>query len=304
MYKRQVYAAFLFGQVVRHVLKTEYGVHVLSWDEARGDLPRARRQMAHLMRGGGGPNPNMGVELRASGPEPVPSEIQGAREEREPKHASLDFNDAYGERLGDPPKNLEWGITELAAREIELSYAGGCDAVLTSDGNNHWLESIRPVRQLGLDLAGRRAAGRNVFIMVDTADIAAAAQMLASAHCADPSTRGVLVCKRSDEEEWRRRLECCARVTTILSLGGPRSVGGASPSELLTGLEEASVLSFGERAFQETRGRLDRDQVGSLMDPLDLGIGALPKRWKSAVSFSPYPELKIEQWEGLSLIHI
>ena len=38
------------------------------------------------------------------------------------------------------------------------------------------------------------------------------------------------------------------------------------------------------------------------MDPLDLGIGALPKsdpkRWKNAVSFSPYPELKIEQWEG------
>ena len=34
------------------------------------------------------------------------------------------------------------------------------------------------------------------------------------------------------------------------------------------------------------------------MDPLDLGIGALPKRWKNAVSFSPYPELKIEHWEG------
>ena len=33
-------------------------------------------------------------------------------------------------RRGIPPCGITWGITELAAREIELSYAGGCDAVL------------------------------------------------------------------------------------------------------------------------------------------------------------------------------
>ena len=60
-----VYAAFLFGQVVRHVLKSNYGVDVPSWDEAQGDLPRARRHMVHLLRGGGGPSPNLGVELKA-----------------------------------------------------------------------------------------------------------------------------------------------------------------------------------------------------------------------------------------------
>ena len=137
-----VYAAFLFGQVVRHALKSRFGVSVPSWDDAQSDLPRARREMAHLLRGAGGVSPHMGVELTTIGPDQKPSdEGEGSRE------------------LVELPARSGWGITELAAREIELSFAGGCDAALMSSDARHWLGGIRDVRRLSLSSKAEQAAG-------------------------------------------------------------------------------------------------------------------------------------------------
>ena len=56
------YSALIAGEITRSVLRTKYGLAVESWDEAQADLPRARRDMAMWMRGGGGADPNQGVE--------------------------------------------------------------------------------------------------------------------------------------------------------------------------------------------------------------------------------------------------
>ena len=237
--------------------------------------------MTHLLRGAGGVNPHMGVELTEIGPDHIPSdESEGSYDP------------------GESPAEAGWGITELAAREIELSFAGGCDAALMSVNACHWLGNIRDMRRLSLSSTAEHAAGRNTFVLVGTPEIGAAAKVVRGAFALDPSSRGVIVCRKEDEEAWRRQLESIARGELVMALGGSRSIGGAQGSDLHFNAEEAQVLAIGERLFHDTRGRLDRDQVGSLMDPLDLGIGTLPKRWKHAVSFSPYPELKIERWRG------
>ena len=83
-----------------------------------------------------------------------------------------------------------------------------------------------------------------------------------------------------------------------MELGGPQSIGGARAADLLAGLDRAIVLAVNERTCGEHRGTFDRDSVRALMDPLDTGEQKLPSAWKNAVSYSPYPDLRPENWEG------
>ena len=57
------YSAYLMGFFVRHTLRQRYGVEALTYDEALEDMPKARRQMSHMLRGAGGADPRQGVEF-------------------------------------------------------------------------------------------------------------------------------------------------------------------------------------------------------------------------------------------------
>ena len=83
-------------------------------------------------------------------------------------------------------------------------------------------------------------------------------------------------------------------MSVALALGEARdmaSVGGAPAEKLLVGLSSALVLAVGERTYRQDQGTIDYEVVRRMMDPLDTGETTFPKRWKQAVSYSPYPEL-------------
>ena len=107
------YSAYLFGFMVRYALKSRVGVEVPSWDEALSGLPKARREMTHLLRGAGSVNPTQGVELAAARTA-VPTNQEGSNP------TTSGGEKSGGDRWG----KVGWTITQRAAREIELSFAG------------------------------------------------------------------------------------------------------------------------------------------------------------------------------------
>ena len=65
--------------------------------------------------------------------------------------------------LDDTFQIPKWGITQLAAREIEISYAGGCEAVMAHSSVDHHMTDIRPIDRIGL--GGSLEGVGNVFIL-------------------------------------------------------------------------------------------------------------------------------------------
>ena len=294
------YASYLFGFMVRHTLKSKFGISAPSWDEAQEDLPRERRRMNHLLRGAGSTNPVQGVELVRNLKERSGevAEIGGPSStettaELDTELACLGVDSQEG---GEQWAEVRWSITRLAAREIELSFAGGCDTVLGPAES--WLGELRPVKRPPLLEDGEGLDGRNTFVMLGRHDVKEGAVALRRAIEREPRTRAVVVCEPADEEVWRAALEGAARVVKVMELGGRESIGGAPATELLKGLDRAIVLAINERRAGGQQGAFDREAVRSLMDPLDTGEAKLPSAWKNAVSYSPYPDLRPENWEG------
>ena len=132
------FAAFLFGQVVRHVLRSRFGLQVRSYDEALCDMPRARRELRHWRRGAGGVSDRQGVEFSLAPP---------------PMAAPLPV--AGTDRGGTDPTFLDHGttrvvqLTRVAVREIDLSFAGGFDRFVAPYGTHDWLSELRPIRRRG-----------------------------------------------------------------------------------------------------------------------------------------------------------
>ena len=287
------YSAFIHGSIMRHVLWTKYGLRVPSWREAQADLPKARRDLAFWMRGGGGPSPSMGVEFYgpenslAVGETPTQGEVMA---------------DEIETSSSDRPSEISWSPTLEGSREIELSFAGGCDGSLVSVGSTMNYSDLRPVHRVTLsDGTGEGAqglAGLNVLVHVVPSRIKQAAAVLRDARDADRLTRAVIVCLPEDEVEWVKALGEESRVSWVMDLGGRHSVT-PDARKLVEGAHAARVLSFGERECLETGARVDRLAVAALMDPVDSGSRPpIPKAWKRAVAHSPYPDLLVENWEG------
>ena len=67
----------------------------------------------------------------------------------------------------------------------------------------------------------------------------------------------------------------------------------------MRGLRDGAVaMSYGFRECT-VRSTIDYDAVESHMDPLDVGVGVLPKEWKAAVSWTSMPEHEAERWEAV-----
>ena len=173
--------------------------------------------MNHLLRGAGSVNPNQGVELvrNREGEEEVVhpkgnlTSSYGLEGEAEPEEASF-------EDVGESEQwaRVDWSITQLAAREIELSYAGGCNAALGPGRTG--LEDLRPIRHPPLLKGGQGLEGMNVFVILGLEDIQEGAEALLHAIKRDPKTRAVVVCKPSEEGAWRAPFRGEFRVTRVI----------------------------------------------------------------------------------------
>ena len=91
--------------------------------------------MTHWLRGAGSVNPHHGVEFERAPQESVGHQTVEQSPPAEPARAH--------EGKPDPWRLPGWSLSELTAREIELSYAGGCDAVIANRQVRHFLGPIR-----------------------------------------------------------------------------------------------------------------------------------------------------------------
>lgn len=97
---------------------------------------------------------------------------------------------------------LDWGLTLEGAREVELSYASGCEARLVSAGAEDWLAELRTSLEVVLpsgEEPGRALQGKNMFVNVSRPDMEAAAAILVDAFEKDPSTRAMVLCRPEEE---------------------------------------------------------------------------------------------------------
>ena len=293
------YAAMIYGEIARHVLRRDYGINALRWDEAQDNLPKARREMVLLLRGGGGVDPNQGVEFSKA--EDLPTESGEARAAA-PSLSLPDVPCAPSQLEVMGGEDLDWGLTLEGARELELSYAGGCNARLVMRGSKDWLAELRPSIEICLPSPegdGAALSGKNVFVHVGSEHVEEAGKILAEAMKADPQTRAMVLYEEKDEGRWLRAVGPVARASLVMELGGKQSVGGSRAEALLTGTKAARVLAFGQRTYSGTTAKFDRMAITRLMDPIDAGLAPpMPKTWKAAVSFTPYPPLEAERWEG------
>ena len=217
--------------------------------------------MAMWMRGGGGESANLGVEFDTASaiptaPPPTPA-------------ASVKCDAECGARPA-----LGWGVTLKGAREIELSFAGGCNARLISCGSEDWLSELRPTREIVLTTGGARETfegGENIFVHVLREHITRAAELIRAAFEADPSTRMAVLYEPEDEMAWLRAMGDRMRASLVMDLGGAKSVGGATTEALLKGSSHARVLAFGQRRWRGKYAGIDRAAVAELMDPMDSG---------------------------------
>ena len=133
------------------------------------------------------------------------------------------------EEAMDCSPHLEWGLTLEGAREVELSYAGGCDARLVSKGSKDWLSDLRASQELVLPRRGSETPslrGKNVYVHVHREHIYEAALILREAIAADPQTRAMVLLKPEDELAWLKAIGPAARASLVMELGGEGSVGG------------------------------------------------------------------------------
>ena len=284
------YASDILGQIARHVLRVRFGVPALSYDDALLDLPRARRQLSHWLRGAGGISPSRGMEL-TRGAAASPSVPQSGGDE-----SVLSPETEAAEALTE----LEWSLTELAMREIDISWAGEVGQSLSPASDHRWLSEIRPTDRLPPGSCAARLSACHTFIRVAPSGIAQTAAELVSAVRGADSTRAVIVCQYRDCEAWFRALGRSVRIARVLELGGPRCVGDHGSSALLHGCDHAAVFAVGERLC-DSLTVLDHAAVECGMDPIDLGSGGMPSAWKHAVAHSPYPRPPPEAWQGKGL---
>ena len=86
----------------------------------------------------------------------------------------------------------------------------------------------------------------------------------------------------------------------ISSGTNPAPRRGWPPPRVVVAGPRAEDVLMGERRCRPGI-RLCHDDVESDMDPIDLGTGALPKSWKHAVAYTPYPRPDGAKWCGKGL---
>ena len=300
------YGADVFGQMIRLALRQRYGISAPSFFEAQSDLPRARRQLGHWLSGAGAVSPSKGLELTRRQDAPTREEPAAPSD-----GVAVDASDRFDQTC--------WTLTELAVRELDLSFAGAYDAIAMGARQTDWLRLLRPTRVLGVSASPGDWRGRNVLVLVSVDQGQAVAGALAEARRCDRDTRATIVCPPCDEERWRHVLGPGDRVTRFMDLGGSRSVGSFRPEDLVGSIvgatprgpqllqsEAASsrpvliALSVGERCCPRAE-TVDYDAVRCGMDPIDRGVGGLPSAWKRAVAHSPYPPPSAEAWRNQGL---
>ena len=316
-----VYAQYIFGQACMREVEREFGLEAITFDDMLADPARARRVMAHMLRGAGGASSQQGVELvapragsgalsslplgapnrsgegcvqkeggegLAAAPEVAAGGAPIFGEPREvPGYAPV-FADGEEEQL---PPATESTVAEAEWRELWYSWAGDFSAAV---GGGAARSALEPVRRIGWrGELGRDEAliGRNTLVLVSGEALRREAGRLASLAREHIGTR---ICVEARGAEAERRVKAAGfELVRRVARGSPAYASGSAPAR---SERPRSLWAIGEEQ-SEAGQRVDYGRVEEGMDPLDRrGAAQEPKTAKAARSYMPIPWQR-EQWD-------
>ena len=315
------YASFALGQAAMHILRAQYGLPALSFDEMLADPTRARSMMRLWIRGAGGTSPSLGLAFEpsgaASGPrarhassgsesDPGPGDWRGDT----PSPAAATDVDIWASEPGRAGVSSAqevalpglasslWSLDDADFRELEYSHAGSYEQVVIHGGAPNWSARMRPCRRLARSSlqSGRLLRGFNTFVHLPGEGERAAVAELCRLAPGDLDGGRVTVLVDS---RWVGKLEAA----------GFRRVMSWRPDEARVLGEDREVcrlhravvaMSLGRRECPRGGLFLDHSAVESFLDPRDRGAPSGSRDAKAALAWSPLVRHP-DRWRGKGL---
>ena len=316
------YASLIVGEAVMHILRTRFGLPVISFDEMRADTGRAKSMMQFWRRGAGGSSPSLGLSFvtadgRMARPGLDTSDLHsraaacGARGELEfieplsgaaasraariAAHGAAEGHDASSGQLSFGRADSVWSLIESDFRELDYTHAGGYDRALVHGQAPNWSARLRPCQRVLPQALIEPAewSGHNTFVHVPDYGREEWARRLASLAPRCESAR-LTVLIRVDQVPF---LEA-AGFRRVCSWHAGRAVMGGV-ERLPTPLQRETVaLAYGRREVPMEGGSLlVHSTVEPYMDPRDRGAPSCGHGAKAALAWS-YLHRHPERWRG------
>ena len=315
------YASFVLGQAAIHVLKSVFGLPVISYSEMLASPERAAEAMRMLRRGAGGTSPSLGLTfVGPDGARPrFDSTAHGASEASGQAPAQQPSNEGL-ERTADPEDvavwktsrdeptaaaregssiagGARWSLDESQFRELDYTHAGCYDQVVIHGDAPNWSARLLPCRRRPrheLRRSGSSWEGHNTLIhLPGEGEGEAVADLCRRAASGSIGRVTVIV-----DYRWATRLES-AGFRCVMRWESHQ--GGVIDGERHeANLRRAAVaLCYGRRECPLGLF-LDHNAVRPFMDPRDRGFPSCGPEAKSALAWSPL-ERHADRWAGHGL---
>lgn len=298
-----VYAQYIFGQACMREVEREFGIPAITFDQMLSRPSRARRRMAHWLRGAGGVASDQGLEFAdapssADGKTPPPpgAEVGAGEALGAPvlgcKPAEPAYRPLHGDSSGDlvaPPS--EETVRAAEWRELGYSWAGGYDRVTDRGGAWEALAPVAPAERVQpgeLDLESLR--GKNTLVLGGGEWLRRQLPHLSRM----ARSKGTRLTVEARGWEAERRLSAASfQLVRRVGRGAPAY---ASDERWGRSGDPRSYWAIGEEATEGGRP-FDYQAAEAWMDPLDReGAEQEPKSAKAARSYAPIPWEK-ERWD-------
>ena len=291
-----VYTSFIFGQAVQHILRTQYGLPVVSYSQMLEDPTRRRSQLRHWRRGGGGTSGSLGMTLQpAAGDESPAARRTEPDAERKPSSSPL----AVGVRLdaeqsSDNGDSLGYGycvpcaaptLSEACVRELDYSPGGGFDISILGSGVVDFIGRIRPAPCYPPGGFSSLLDHTCALVVTGGREAASVLPALRRSLREGRGVRFTVVCSEIDEQWW------------VGAIGASHF----EPLRSVRGMPRGFMaLAFGDRECPSGLF-LDHSILPPFMDPYDSGDLSYPKGYKAGVSWSAMPDPQPDAWRDVGM---
>ena len=280
------YATYVVGQAAMHVLKSEFGLQVISFDEMLQDETRARDTMRHWLEGAGAASPASGLAFVGAGAESDVGE--------QPRTFPPPDADAWPAR-GCAANQLSgsWSLTEPDFRELDYTHAGGYDSVVIHSDAPNWPARLRPCRHVNLETLSTAASSdafENTLIHLPGEAEGEAVRRICKLARGFTSRVTVIV-----DARWTDVLEQHGFRRVLSWAKGARVVDGDRVERQLS--DRAVAFSIGHRECPPGGLHVDHEKLNPFMDPRDRGHASGSSAAKAALAWSPL-ERHPDRWKG------
>ena len=287
------YAELAFGQACMHLCATEFGAPAITFDEMRKDPRGSRSRLKLWLRGAGGLEADLGMQVEAplgEGAGAAGSRAESGILEGAPMGAS-----AGTVRGGEAPASEADVVWEVESREVHYSLHGGFGQCWPSRDSPTALAGVVPEPARSGPISVEALEGENSLLgWQGPGSVASVAEIVIQA-VKSLGTRAVVEARSHQEEA----LLASAGFSFVrrIERGEPVLASDDAPARLPV---RRSWWALGERRSVPPSFRLDLDAAEAALDPRDRGEFPEEAGVKEMRSCLPLPH-DASRWEGTGL---